>query len=168
VSAAAIDRSARPRRGFTLIEVVLAMGILAMGSAAVLGMLTFGAALTRTAQLRAAAAQAVDAVNADLEQVLFPYANGAVGEPVEIVERPVPGAPEVVYTARAAQNPRDEREYRVDVELSWKSAGVKRSKRYSILRLREISFGERLRRELVESGEGLRPAPATEGGGEQP
>lgn len=149
------------RAGFTIIEVVLAMGILVLGATAILGMLTFGAALTRTAELRAAAASAVDAVNADLEQVLFPYEGGEVKEPVDIAERRVPGAREIVYSATARPNPDDPREYRVDVEIAWKSAGVKRSKKYSLLRLREISFGERLRREFVEQGRV--PAPRASG-----
>ena len=47
------------RSGFTIVEVVLAMGILLVGAAAILSMLTFGASLTRAAQLRSAAAVAV-------------------------------------------------------------------------------------------------------------
>ena len=148
---------ARARAGFTIIEVVLAMGILVLGATAVLGMLTFGAALTRTAELRAAAASAVQAVNADIDRNLFPFANGEVGEPVPLLKRRVPGTTGLVYDARATQNPERLLEYRVDVEISWESSGVKRAKSYSILRLREISFGERLRRELVEGREDASP-----------
>lgn len=164
VTSSAATQPARPRAGFTIIEVVLAMGILVMGATAVLGMLTFGAAMTRTAQLRAAAASAVDAVSADLEQMLFPYVDGEVGPPVELTDREVPGVPEIVYSATAVPDPEDPRVYRVDVEMSWKSAGVKRSKRFSVLRMREITFGERLRREFVERGRPTRPEPPEAGG----
>ena len=41
-------------------------------------------------------------------------------------------------------------EYRVDIEMSWESAGVRRTSGYSTLLLREIPFGERLRREFTE------------------
>ena len=146
------------RSGFTIIEVVLAMGILLLGATAILGMLTFGAALTRTAQLRAAAASATEAVIADVEHAIFPYEQGELGEPVPITDRAVPGAENVIYSATATQNPDEPREYRVDVDLTWESAGVKRSKRFSLLLLRELPFGERLRRELVEEGR-LRRTP---------
>jgi type II secretory pathway component PulJ len=138
------------RAGFTLVEIVLAMGILVLGASAILGMLTFGAALTRTAQLRATAAAAVAAVEADLDQVLFPYEGGEVGEPIPITDRAVPGAEDLVYSAQARPNPEHEREYRVDVTIAWKSGGVRRTKSYTTLKLRQIGFGERLRREFVE------------------
>ena len=54
------------RAGFTILEVLVAMAILLVGMTAVLGLLTFGAALTRTAQLRMEGASAVEAVNIDL------------------------------------------------------------------------------------------------------
>jgi len=159
VRARAIARSRRAA-GFTIVEVMLAMVILLIGATAVLGLLTFGATLTRAAQLRTAAASALDAVDADLEQVLFPFADGEVGEPVKIADRRVPGAPGVVYSAEAVQNPANPREYRVDVEMRWESGGVRRSRSFSQLRLRQIGFGERLRREFVEKSGGFRKTGA--------
>lgn len=146
-------RAARNHRrgGFTIVEVVLAMGILMLGATAILGMLTFGAALTRSAQLRAMGAIAADAVIADLEQHLFPYEDGEVGEPIEIVERQVPGAVDVVYSARATAHPTDPLEYRVDVEMRWRSGGVQRRRGFTTILLRELSLGERLRRDFVEA-----------------
>lgn len=143
------------RAGFTLIEVVLAMGILVFGATAILGFLTYGAATTRQAQLRSAAASALEAVVADVDRHLFPFEDGELGEPVVLENREVPGAPGVIYSARAFQNPERENEYRVDVELSWKSAGVRRAKEVQLLRLRELEFGERLRREFVEGSGGF-------------
>lgn len=140
----------RRRAGFTIIEVVLAMFILVLGSTAIIAFLTYGASTARHAQLRTQASTAMDAVIADLDHELFPYENGALGEPVEIEGRAVPGAPGVVYSARAFQNPRDPREYRVDVGISWESGGIERHKEFQVLKLRELSFGERLRREFVE------------------
>jgi hypothetical protein len=48
------------------------------------------------------------------------------------------------------QNPERPLEYRVDVELSWKSGGVQREKRFTTILLREVPFGERLRRRFVD------------------
>lgn len=146
--------SAAARAGFTLLEVVFAMAILVIGMSAVLGLLSFGAALSRTAALRTAAAGAVEAVVADLEERLFPLdpATGLAGEPQPIVERMVPGHPDLVYSAHAVQEPGAVRggisEYRVDVEIAWSAAGSQRTKRFTLLMLGEVPFGERLRRAL--------------------
>jgi prepilin-type N-terminal cleavage/methylation domain-containing protein len=150
------------RSGFTLLEIVLSMAILLVGLTAVLGFLTFGSALARTALQRGASAQAVEAVVADLEETLFPLAplteggvaGGAAGEPEPVRDRPVPGFPGLVYSADVRPDPNPEpgrpREYRVDVELGWSAAGDRRSRRFTTLLLGEVPFGERMRRTFVE------------------
>jgi prepilin-type N-terminal cleavage/methylation domain-containing protein len=150
--------------GFTIIEVLVALAILVFGMTAVIGMLTFGAALTRTALLRTSAASVTQAVVADLEETLFPPAGAAgsdaseAGPPVEVKDRPLPSLPDVVYSAQAQENPARPLEYRVDVEISWKAAGVRREMRFSTLLVREVPFGERLRRRVVE-GASEKPSP---------
>ena len=149
------------RGGFTIIEVVLAMGLLLLGMTAVLGLLSFGAALARTAQLRTQAAAAAEAVVADLEETLFPLEldprTGArrVGQPHALEEVAVPGHPGVVYSARATpvrasdDGPEGPSRYRVQVEMSWTSSGRRKARSFTVLLLREVPFGERLRRELL-------------------
>jgi hypothetical protein len=145
--------------GFTILEVLVSLAILLFGMTAVLGLLTFGAALSRSAELRTAAAAATEAVIADLEVTIFPTeADGELGEPVPIRERSLPNAPEIVYSAEAKPNPARPLEYRVDVELAWKSSGVRRERRFTTLLIRERSFGERLRRRI--SGEVQATPPA--------
>ena len=160
------------RAGFTIIEVVVALGILLFGMTAVIGMLTFGAALSRTALLRTSAASSTQAVVADLEETLFPLAEGDAasdafsaassdaGPPIEIHDRALPGMPEVNYSARAVPNPDRPLEYRVDVDMSWSSAGVRRALTFSTILLREVPFGERLRRRFVERKDASPPAAA--------
>ncbi len=145
-------KAPRSSAGFTLIEVVLAMGVLVLGMTMLISLFTFGAALSRTAELRTAAASAIDAVMADLEETLFPIdeETGEVGEPEPIVERPVPGSPGVVYSAEPVPNPDEPREYRVEIVMTWKSSGVRRARTFETLMLREIPFGERMRRRFVE------------------
>ncbi len=163
--------AARARRGLTLVEVLVSMGILLIGMTAILGLLSFGAGMSRTAVLRTAGASVVEAVVADLEGTLFPVEEGdngelVLGEPREIQDQPVPGHAGVVYGAVARPDP-DELdrpggplEYRVDVEIRWKSRGRQRTKRFTTLLLRELPFGESLRMRFVE---GLR-SPAGEPG----
>ena len=66
------SKDAQRRGGFTIIEVVLAMFILLIGMSSILGLLSFGAALSRTAQLRNQASYAVESIVADLEETMFP------------------------------------------------------------------------------------------------
>ena len=165
-----ITRDETDRGGFTIVEVVLAMFILLMGMTTIIGLLSFGAATARTAQLRAAAANALPAVMADLEENLFPLVlvDGfeVAGEPRVIENRPVPGHENLAYSVTAvpdpaqAEMPRPEL-YRVDVEISWNSEGAKQSRKFSTLLLREVPFGERLRLKFVEGYEAEPPAEST-------
>jgi len=143
------------RAGFTLIEVVLAMLVLAIGMTAILGLLSFGAALSRTSLLRSGAANSIEAVLKDLEETLFPLevdadGNERAGEPLAISARPVPGYHDLTYGTSATPNPADPREYRVAVEITWAVGGTTRTKKFTTLLLREVPFGERLRTRLVE------------------
>ncbi|MCK6447996.1 MAG: prepilin-type N-terminal cleavage/methylation domain-containing protein [Planctomycetes bacterium] len=168
-------RSPAPRArrgGFTLIEILLALGILLIGLTGVLGLLTFGAAMSSAAVLRRDAAAASEAVFADLEERLFPIVveDGVefVGEPLEITRRPVPGYDGLSYSARAellrdpAASSAAPEEYKVDVEMVWTSGGRQRSKTFTTLFVREVPFGERLRREFVERGQpAAEPSPSS-------
>ncbi len=153
----------RARDGFTLIEVVLALGLLLLGATVILGLFSFGAALSRTAELRARSATAAEAVVLDLEEGLFPLEDdGSAGEPRVVTDRPVPGHTDLIYSARAVPRPDHEpgrsREYQVEVEMRWRGGAGRRGRKFSVLLLREISFGERMRSALAPpSNEG---APA--------
>lgn len=141
--------------GFTLIEVVLAMLVLLIGMTAILGLLSFGAALARTAALRTGAANAIEAVVTDLEETLFPLelddlGDEVAGEPLDVEGKAMPGYPGLTYSTSSTQNPDNPLEYRVDVEVNWAVGGTTRSKRFTTLLLREVPFGERLRARIVE------------------
>ena len=144
------------RGGFTLVEVMLSVGILVFGAAAIIGMLTVGASLTRTAELRTSAASSLEAALDVLEHQLFRLEDGETTGPHAVTDRAVPHAPGVVYSATARQNPARPKEFAVTVELRWEAAGVQRKKRFETLKLREIDFGERLRREFIEKSGGFK------------
>ena len=157
------ERTSRASRsGFTIIEVVLAMGILVLGMTVLLSLLTFGAALTRTAALRTAASTAIEAVIGDLQDSMFPLEDdGTVGEPRQIEGRAVPNAPGVVYSASARPNPDNALEYAVDIEVSWETSGIRRARTFQTLLLREVPFGERMRRRFVAERPDQDFTPAT-------
>ena len=156
-------RLRRDRAGFTLIEVVLAMFVLLIGMTSILGLLSFGASLSRTAALRGGAANAIEAVVIDLEETLFPLelderGDEVVGEPRDVQAKELPGYPGLVYSTRSTPNPDTPLEYKVEVEVQWAVGGTTRSKHFTTLLLREVPFGERLRARLIE---GRRPAQAS-------
>ena len=148
-------RTAR-RAGFTLLEVILSASLLAAGMSMILGVFNFGAAVVRNAELRSLSATAVEALINDLEENLFELrADGTVGEPALIVDRPVPGRPDVRYTVNAIPNsemldPQGmPREYVVELVVTWSSSGVERAARWTTIMLREVPFGARMRRRFV-------------------
>ena len=154
------------RAGFTLIEVVLAAGLFVTGMSMILGVYSFGSAMSRTAELRAVSAATVDSIMSDLSGSLFPpLQNGYAGPPVAIEDRPVPGRRGVTYSVEALPNPDtlelipglDEpvaREFAVTITVRWRSSGVARSASWQTIMLREIPFGERMRRRFVPRGGG--------------
>jgi len=148
-------RPMRARAGFTLVEVVLAMFVLLIGMTSILGLLSFGASLSRTAALRGGAANAIEAVVTDLSETLFPLeldsrGDEVAGEPQDIKDRELPGYPGLHYDTHSTPNPDNPLEYRVDVDVRWAVGGTTRSKRFTTLLLREVPFGERLRARVVE------------------
>ena len=157
---------ARAKSGFTIIEVIAAMLILVFGMTTILGLLSFGASMTRTARLRGESAQAIEAILADLEENLFPLilvdGDEVIGEPEEFEGRPVPGHARLSYSTKCVPGPDPPgpgvpREWRVDVEIAWNVQGARRTRSFTTLMAQEIPFGEKLRRRFVE---GLEPEEA--------
>lgn len=154
----------RERGGFTLIEVLLAAGLLVAGMSMILGVFNFGSAMSRTAELRSLASGTVEAIMHDLEESLFQInEDGTAGEPRVIVDRPVPGREGVVYSVTATGNVKSidpeevgmgagfPREYVVEINVQWQSSGVKKNESWTTIMLREQQFGARMRR-LIGTG----------------
>ena len=156
------------RRGLSLIEVVLALAILAVGLTSVLALFSFGAGVASNANLQAEAASSLDFIVADLEERLFLQdENGRWLEPRPIENAPVPGNERLSYSAKPERDPRGELGpgrpvlYRVDIQISWRSQGVDRAVEVSVLLPQTIPFGERLRRQFVP-GAAVEPPSADE------
>ncbi len=155
-------RGRRPRAGFTLVEVVVAMGILVFGMSSILGLLTFGATLARTAELRTVGSTAVATIVRDLEENLFPLTDddpfAPAGAPPAEVRGELAGG--IHYVARTTpipgpdlgdgEDPDLAREYAVAIVLSWRSGGELRRRDFTTLLVREVPFTARLRRRFVE------------------
>ncbi len=146
----------RGRRGLSLIEVVLALAILAVGLTSVLALFSFGAGVASNANLQAEAASSLDFIVADLEERLFLQdEQGRWLEPRRIENAPVPGNERLAYSATPVRDPRGEVGvgrpvlYRVDIQITWRSQGVDRAVDARVLLPQSIPFGERLRRRFV-------------------
>ena len=155
--------------GFTLMEVVLAMFLLLLGSTALLGLLSFGAGSARTAVLRAQANASLPAVVAELEETLFPLVVDEVGfeyagAPVpKRTGLPVPGYPQLSYDYECFPMPTEEEaeagvdalEFVVEIAIAWREGGQRRAIEHTTILLREVPFGERLRQRFVQRLEPL-------------
>jgi prepilin-type N-terminal cleavage/methylation domain-containing protein len=137
------------RAGFTLIEMIVAMGILVLGVSSILGLLTFGAALQRTAESRNDVTLAAEAVIADLRETVFPIQpDGSVGAPPPALERPVPGHPRLTAFVDLRESPSLPGEYFATVRIAWKERGKERAEIFRTVLQREVPYSTRVRFEL--------------------
>ncbi len=149
--------TAKKKAGFTLIEVILAVGILALGMTSVLGLFTFGAALTQAAALRTESAGMIESITQDLEIKLFPPGeDGMPSEPKDLQDQLVPGVERARYNVTSAPvegGPMAEDggplEYEVRIQVFFETRGVRRSRTYETRLLRQRSFAERMRQRLT-------------------
>ncbi|MEZ6005019.1 MAG: prepilin-type N-terminal cleavage/methylation domain-containing protein [Planctomycetota bacterium] len=138
--------------GFTLLEVLLASVILAIGMTALLSLFTFAGALTSSAMLQRQSAHAAEAILGDLPGKLFPIDDrGLPGLPVELADQEVPGHPRLRYSAHATAVETGALapdggplEFDVEVEFAFTLQGVRRARTFHTRLLREQSFAERL------------------------
>jgi type II secretory pathway pseudopilin PulG len=152
------QRSRGPRAGFTLIEIVLAAGLLAIGLSALIGLFSFGANLVTGARLQTQAAQALESLVADLPGQLFPLSpEGQVGPPLVLKDQPVPGYPRLRFDALPSPTPVSASDYpgpplwSVEVTVAWKSRGQGRGLSARILLPQSLPLAERLRRAVTQA-----------------
>lgn len=128
------------RRGFSLLEVVVAMGVLALGIGGVMAIFVAAAAAHRQAVEETAVAIIADTVIAE-QRAAFDR-NRYVEGPVEVRERPVPGqelyAVSVMPTV-LAREPETNRVVHVYLEVTvhYQHRGVRRSTVYRTILFRE-------------------------------
>lgn len=143
--------SRRGGRGFTLLEMLVAMALLAVGLSSVLALFTFGAALRRTSAERERAALAAEAIVADLRRALFPLeSDGSIGDAPDLADRPVPNAEGLLYTATLREEADLPGAYLALVEVSWSERGRRRAERFETVLVREVPFERRMRAILKE------------------
>jgi Tfp pilus assembly protein PilV len=130
----------RSRRGFSLLEVVVAMGVLAMGIGGVMALFVAAAAAHQQAVTETTAAVIADSVIAE-QRAAFDRNRYGAG-PVEVREQPVPGYE--LYTVSVlptvlAREPETGRVVHVYLEVTvhYQLRGAKRSVTYRTILFRE-------------------------------
>ncbi len=130
-SAGAAAPQGGPAAGFTLVEILVALGILLVGMTGVMALLSAGVALEKDGADRAESALLVREL---LEQARADAAEAPEdgGPAAAAVPQPVPGRPGVSYTARFTAIPGDPtgRARVVVIEIQREVRGRVRSERY--------------------------------------
>ncbi|MFN0207573.1 MAG: prepilin-type N-terminal cleavage/methylation domain-containing protein [Planctomycetota bacterium] len=135
----------RARRGFTLVEVLVAMGILVIGVTSILGLLVFGAALERTAERRSETALAAQQVVSELQNSFVMNPDGSVPEPPSLqFERTVPGHPKLTARVEIKKNPEAVGEYFAVIRIGWLERGELRFEEFRTILQREANFKNRV------------------------
>lgn len=134
------------RSGFTLIELLVAMGILVMGVTSILGLLTFGAALQRTAERRTEVSLVAEQVIADLRATAFPiHEDGSIGDPSTHIEmNAIAGHPRVSAKVDLKRNPGMVGEYFATIQIEWRERGQTKAQEFRTILQREAPFGRRV------------------------
>lgn len=117
----------RSEAGFTLAEMLIAMGILAFGMTSLIGFLTVGVDTRRTTEMRHRAMFAVDAVAAAIERGPLAAPLDDDGEWPELQPArwdAVPGHPDLRAKAEFTPDPDDPVVVLVKISVGWLEGGV--------------------------------------------
>jgi len=140
---ARIPKLPREEKGFTLIEMVVAMGILLVGMTSILALLAFGLAVHRTSAKKAETALVVEGIVHRLPQLVFPKDPDKPAR--SLGSRPVPGHPGLVYSVEVEPNQESPGEYLAQIRLQWKEKGRFRTVEFHSVLIREENFVEVMR-----------------------
>ena len=142
------------QRGFTLVEMIFAVGILVFGLTALIGVLTVGVSTRRTAELKSRASLAADGVVQHLQEEVLSdprFALGAEkapGKPGDalppIVLDPLPGSPGLSARVELTRSESDPDLLLAEITIAWRERGEAISERFFRIVAREVPFARRV------------------------
>lgn len=143
---------ARREKGFTLIEMVVALSILLVGLTAIAGSLMMGVSTRRGTEMRFKAVHMVDHVLRFLQEDYFVEHDvdsgplPAIGKDGQGLARPVefPGYPGMKYTVTFTEDPDHAQVVLAEVRISWKEQGEQIAVKFERVMIREKPFSHRI------------------------
>ena len=151
-----VHRASAARAAFTLLEVVLALGLLAVGATALLTLFSYGALLSDGARTRVEAATALEVAVGRVEESLFPLLpDGGIGPPRVVSDQPLDDFPGMTWSVEAEPAPVDSvlnpgpRLFKVRVAVRWRTDGRGQVLSKTLLMPQVVTFGRRLRQRLT-------------------
>lgn len=127
------------RKGFTLVEILVALAILAIGATSAMSLLAAATAMHKKAVDQVNSAFIAETVVSEIESRMLtatgavtPYGNGSVD-----------GFPDYFYEFQLSPVDNSPYEYFVNVRVSWKEKGVTKIQDFQTILLRRIRYREK-------------------------
>lgn len=159
-----LGAAAHPARaaqgGFTLAEMLAALGILLLGITALIGALSSTIAQRRTTDARLAAAalceEALHRLQTEAVRVADKGESTLDLELATLPEQTAPGFPGMTWTARAIGDPNRPDVWLIELQVHWLEVGEPSVETFWRVLPRQLPFGERVRRAREELGQTTR------------
>ncbi len=136
----------RRELGFTLVEMMVAMGILVMGVTSTIGLLTVAVSTRYSAELRSRAALVADQVLQDVEENVLARDEGRELEIPTMGPVPVEGSFGMSYTVGFTVDPEHPNLVLAEVRVGWREQGAELEQVFRRILPRQQPFRERVLR----------------------
>lgn len=132
--------------GFTLVEMMVALGILVMGMTSLIGLFTTAVSTRYSAELRSRAAAVAEEVLRDIQENVLARDDGQEPEIPSLGPQPVEGMPAMRYSVDFIIDPQQPDLVMAEVRIGWREQGAELEQVFRRILPREQPFRERVLR----------------------
>ena len=132
--------------GFTLVEMMVALGILVMGLTSLIGLFTAAVSTRYSAELRSRAAAVAEEVLRDIQENVLARDDGQEAEIPSLGPQPVEGMPAMRYSVDFIIDPQQPDLVMAEVRIGWREQGAELEQVFRRILPREQPFRERVLR----------------------
>ncbi len=132
--------------GFTLVEMMVALGILVMGMTSLIGLFTAAVSTRYSAELRSRAAAVAEEVLRDIQENVLARDDGQEAEIPSLGPQPVEGMPAMRYSVDFIIDPQQPDLVMAEVRIGWREQGAELEQVFRRILPREKPFRERVLR----------------------
>lgn len=140
-----VDRP-QVQAGFTLVEMMVALGILVMGMTSLIGLFTAAVSTRYSAELRSRAAAVAEEVLRDIQEDVLARDDGLEPEIPSLGPQPVEGMPSMRYRVDFIIDPEQPDLVMAEVRIGWSEQGAQLEQVFRRILPREQPFRERVLR----------------------